>query len=1267
MGNNSSLIPNNNNNLNNGNHDGRNNVGEIGGADDDDEMKLLDSFIQLMNTQCTSLSEQLVFAAKNGTDRLSLRLFEQLLSLPDHMALNNDLNVTPLPRGGNDYDAGYFMGDDVLSSDDNATATASCCERTLIHQDSSTSLLSHHHHHLRHDHVHSPTTPSTLQSKRMESWLTDVRNSTSGTTMTSSNNTIVIKVENVKDKEYNNCTLMHLLAQRNKVDCMDYLFQYRSSINLNATDTFSSTPLLYACGHNCEEAVAWLLAQPSVNINAKDIYNKCALLLCLKNKNYAMAEMLLSRGGLDVHAKATKGNTVLHVMCQDGDLGGVKFLVERCNASIHRRNNDEENVLSFVVWHTHLSDYFSKKFSGNGLAKLLLSTNTMGRTVVHQVASSGFFENLLTMFKHLTMGELASSQVVSMLNGADKYGDTPLILAVKNSRTDMVHFLCQCIEVRINEGDAMKNTALHYAVNAKNRKMISLLTAFGATLKAENGSDESSDPMQRNRIVTCCMSLSTALMVIIAIVAILCIVSIAAIAFGFFDSNVSANALDIRKRGFREVIGTLRDSIHEFNTFGITSFTLMEKHVDMNDGIQVLDFCYDIYRANYRRMPLLFIVYSGLDNGCVAGITYEGNDKSYIFYSYPDQFRNYFIDIPHTSNTSLEEALTFPNRSNVVTQEAIDKFQFLKQARPLQETRWSKPYVSEFITGFMYLTLLFVKREPITNQFIGYLALDITTDTIDAFLKEKARESSSFIVIVERATGYLIGTSDPSVPIFKTVQGLVFDRFDGTTGKNRRLSTMMKFARSRYGGILMPKVGNSSKFDQFHLDGQLQALNIGGVKDEFGIDWIILETMPFSLFFERFYVSMGVLAGMTCLLLLVSVLVAIIAARLFMNPLLVLIDQANDIKVLQLEKVERSLQKNASRFTEMKQLQSSFSAMVQRLKQYRQFIPDHILVVLEAEFNSDGDGGAQDNRNGGEVTLPSPQQSNELSSTTGGDTSSAAQRVNNTLENRGLLNKALKSSLVSGHVSVLTVMMPDLTEILEVHSASEISETTRDAIIQLRECVRESNGQFVSVSSSSAVVVWNSFIRQSDHLDRACATADSIQRSIRKLNADWSNKGLPTLKLIVGVSTGVAYYGNIGSDNSKIFSVVGLPAKHSSMLSSMNVQWGTEVLVSQDVYDAMYEQYWMRPIALIDEQTMAYELGELKSQDAWVEELSPSSSIEKPDEWKLYTEAFECYQSGNYEDAHEKLSSYLRVHEHDVPAQKLHHRCLKKMRQHAQH
>ena len=139
----------------------------------------------------------------------------------------------------------------------------------------------------------------------------------------SSDNSLFSKssVSKITDQDNANCTLMHVCAQRNKPQCMEFLMSFKMSVDV--LDSLSSTPLHFAVAQNCHDSVLFLLNK-GANINAKDSYSKFPLLIALKHKHYALAELLASFRP-DVHLRVSKGNTALHIMAEEGDITAKLF------------------------------------------------------------------------------------------------------------------------------------------------------------------------------------------------------------------------------------------------------------------------------------------------------------------------------------------------------------------------------------------------------------------------------------------------------------------------------------------------------------------------------------------------------------------------------------------------------------------------------------------------------------------------------------------------------------------------------------------------------------------------------------------------------------------------------------------------------------------------------------------------------------------------------------------------------------------------------
>lgn len=1064
-----------------------------------------------------------------------------------------------------------------------------------------------------------------------------------------------IPLNKIQDKQQSNCSLLHLLAQRNKVKCMELMTRDNKFPNLDIADSISSTPLLYAVAHDSEDAVAFLLSRGKVNPNVKDIYNKFPLLLALRNKNYKVAEMLLNTRGIDIHLRGSKGNTVLHTMVEEGDLKSVQFLVEK-GASSQRRNNNEENCIYLSLAHLDLAHYLATEFSKRGLAKMLLNLNTMGRNVMHKVADDGFFDSILVAFGALPIGELTQSQISSLLNSADKNGDTPLILAVKNGRRDVIHFLCSCIETNVNDGDRNGYTPLHHAAT-KEKEIADILVRVGASLKATNIQDESEG--KQGKLASCLKSLSTMLIVLLVSFSIFCILAIAAVCISFFGANIASSANTIREQEFQSIMSYLNNTFRTHATIEQTGASQIFDSSDMNNVTRALRITFDVVKVNYMRNPLLSSCYVYLTNGSTVGtLTTVSTIGSRSTIAY-DSFQNPsvqnvrpIIDLETTTWTQLQSIIPFPQPHSV-------NYSLISYAATQANSFWAPSYVQDSLP-FVFFSLITPIYDIYTNAYLGYFGLDGDTLSMAETLRSLSNNGQSDIAVLEGSTAYLLGSSDPSLKNFYIVNGNLV-RNDGTSGGNSRIASMIEFARSKYGGRLLSDIKPSQLiYAEYYPSGQGRiGVNIARLTDQYGLDVLVLQSLPMDIFFRTLGISLGVMFALTFALLLLSIAISILAARIFMLPLIKLVSQAEDIKMLQLEKVEKDLAKGFSMFTEIHSLQASFNSMAARLKQFRSFNPSHILAVIDAEIGENKSGGATVNQ-----SKVSGGPSNDAATHSSTHSDSRGTSVSSFVNTRGMVSRALKSKLSSGSVTIMTIRISDLTEVLEMYSSEDVSETTKDLISAIKTSIQESSGQMVTMSSKKVVIVWNSFIPQSDHRSRACRTAHSLMDNLQKIHAQWNQKNLPILKVYIGICSGTVYFGNIGSDSTKFFTIIGKTSKLSKVLCNRNKQWGTHALVSEDIYDAVKDEFYLRPVERLN-NAMLHELGSPKHPDEWVDELNTvplnpndsNANNKGNDVWRDYRDGYEFVEKSLYTQALQKLNTFLAKHPYDIMTQKLMETC----------
>jgi ankyrin repeat protein/class 3 adenylate cyclase len=1052
------------------------------------------------------------------------------------------------------------------------------------------------------------------------------------------------KLDKVKDKNNGNCSLMHVCAIRNKPMCLEYLHK-EHKLKIDILDNIESTPLLHAVANNSVEAVTFFLSK-GANVNHKDQWGKFPLLIALKNRNYTIAELLLSQNTVDVHLRGVKGNTVLHMMATEGDLKAVQFLMEKCSASAQRRNTDEETVLQCCISYPELVKYMCSRLDRKILLKMVMNQNVTGCNIVHDCARGGHLDSLLLILKSVDIAELSPYQVNALLNTMTRDNDTPLLLAVKQMQPAVVRFLCQCAEVKLNEGDTDGNTALFHAGALKNVDIIDMLTSVKAALKAEN-KDGEEDPGWA--VVTCIRSLKTLLATILFLIAFCCIITIAAISLGFFASNVSKSAHNIRTKSFDQTVTHIGRQFQDISLSEKMSY--LSGRLNITDELDVRDYTANIFFTFMKKMPLVNLVYCTLADNSLAYWTKSGNLTSGTISwtsNYANKTRNRSYRLKQ-SLVTLENyknliAVANPTYGNTAVTSAPQR-DYIVTASLHNDTVWTLSYPSTN-GATMYLTVGHGIFDELTGQFLGSCQFDTTTAAITTYLKaETTAQKESVTIIVERQTGYLIGCSDPTVRLYTVKANTTTTiRTDGTTSDNHRLTAMLNFARKYYGGTYFTKLTrNQQLYDKFYYDGEQNALNIGGVTDDYGLDWIVIQAYPMKNFYGLFYNSIIIMCCATVALLAISLVLSIFVAHLFMQPINYLINQAEAIKLLQLEKVEKTL-KEGSFFSEIKSLQQSFKSMTIRLKQFRNFIPDHILAVIEAEVGS---------------TENKPQYL-ELQSTGSSEkktqSGSATASISDGLKQKNIVNKALSSTLMSGAVTVMTVKFPDYAQILELYSAEDIDESSKELLSKFMDIIRIAKGQFVSIDSSKAVIAFNTFIKQSDHRIRACRVARTCLEALSKLQVEWKKTNLPILDVSIVISSGNLYYGNMGSNSMKYFTLIGSAVKRGSKMCKMCATWGAQILIDEKVAESTKEDFRMRPLQLLqaneDEKgVLIYELGEVKPADAWANDLGESK--DGSNIWKAYCDAFDMFQSGRFEEAYELFVQYLQNHPSDTPAQNM--------------
>jgi adenylate cyclase len=172
------------------------------------------------------------------------------------------------------------------------------------------------------------------------------------------------------------------------------------------------------------------------------------------------------------------------------------------------------------------------------------------------------------------------------------------------------------------------------------------------------------------------------------------------------------------------------------------------------------------------------------------------------------------------------------------------------------------------------------------------------------------------------------------------------------------------------------------------------------------------------------------------------------------------------------------------------------------------------------------------------------------------------------------LENSPEAMQLGGESREITVMFMDVrgfTRISEALSATELVEFINTLLAPLSEAIQDELGTIDKYIGDSIMAFWNAPLDVADHPARACRAALKMREAVNKLNEmdafGFAARGFaePTVRIGVGINTGFACVGNMGSQRRFNYSAMGDVVNIAARIESSTKNFGTDLLVSDDL------------------------------------------------------------------------------------------------------
>ncbi|MBI3970009.1 MAG: GAF domain-containing protein [Chloroflexi bacterium] len=165
-----------------------------------------------------------------------------------------------------------------------------------------------------------------------------------------------------------------------------------------------------------------------------------------------------------------------------------------------------------------------------------------------------------------------------------------------------------------------------------------------------------------------------------------------------------------------------------------------------------------------------------------------------------------------------------------------------------------------------------------------------------------------------------------------------------------------------------------------------------------------------------------------------------------------------------------------------------------------------------------------------------------------------------------------KGNLLGGQIKSVTVLMSDIrsyTTLTENSTAEEIVSLLNDYFSRMVEAVFEYEGTVDKFIGDALMAVFGAPVAHDDDPLRCVLSAMEMRRKLRVFNAERRARGEIEIEIGIGVCSGHACSGNIGSMERMDFTVIGDAVNVSARLEGETKNFPAKILMSDTVYEAV--------------------------------------------------------------------------------------------------
>lgn len=230
---------------------------------------------------------------------------------------------------------------------------------------------------------------------------------------------------------------------------------------------------------------------------------------------------------------------------------------------------------------------------------------------------------------------------------------------------------------------------------------------------------------------------------------------------------------------------------------------------------------------------------------------------------------------------------------------------------------------------------------------------------------------------------------------------------------------------------------------------------------------------------------------------------------------------------------------------------------------------------------------------------------------------------------------------LGGERREITVLFSDIrgfTTVSEKLTPEQLVHLLNEYLTAMTDIIMKNMGLVDKYMGDAIMAFWNAPLDEPNHVELASVTCLEMIQELKKLQEKWAKENIPVLDIGVGLSTGEAVVGNMGSQKRFSYTAMGDIVNLGSRLEGLNKEYGTHVIISHHTYKHIMNKFLTRRLDFVKVKgkKVAIEIYELIGKDG-------NEKLKKF--IKTYENSLEFYKKQKFDDAIKEFKKALSLKE----------------------